>query len=72
MTQYADSLGMHRRELRSQKGSFWQYNILRTFIVYRIEHSPKKIFGMKNADRPFIGIIIVTIAVLYSVIALLS
>jgi hypothetical protein len=27
---------------------------------------------MKNADRPFIGIIIVTIAVLYSVIALLS
>jgi len=27
---------------------------------------------MKNADRPFIGIIIVTIAVLYGVIALLS
>jgi hypothetical protein len=27
---------------------------------------------MKNADRPFIGIIIVSIAVLYSVIALLA
>jgi len=27
---------------------------------------------MKNADRPFIGIIIVTMAVLYSVIALLA
>jgi hypothetical protein len=27
---------------------------------------------MKNADRPFIGIIIVTIAVMYGVIALLS
>jgi len=27
---------------------------------------------MKNADRPFIGIIIVTMAVLYGIIALLS
>ena len=27
---------------------------------------------MKNADKPFIGIIIVTIAILYGVIALLS
>jgi len=27
---------------------------------------------MKNADRPFIGILIVSIAVLYGVIALLS
>ena len=27
---------------------------------------------MKNADRPFIGIIIVTIAALYGIIALLS
>jgi hypothetical protein len=28
--------------------------------------------NMKNADKPFIGIIIVTIALLYSVIAMLS
>jgi len=27
---------------------------------------------MKNADKPFIGIIIVTIAILYSVIAMIS
>jgi len=27
---------------------------------------------MKNADRPFIGILIVSIAILYGVIALLS
>jgi len=27
---------------------------------------------MKNADKPFIGIIIVTIAILYGVIAMLS
>jgi hypothetical protein len=28
--------------------------------------------SMKNADKPFIGIIIVTIAILYSVIAMIS
>jgi uncharacterized membrane protein len=30
------------------------------------------IIAMKNADRPFIGIIVLSIAILYSVIALLS
>ena len=32
----------------------------------------KHYFRMKHADRPFIGILIITIAILYSVIALLS
>lgn len=30
------------------------------------------IFLMKHADKPFIGILIVTIAIMYGVIALLS
>jgi hypothetical protein len=32
----------------------------------------KRILIMKNADKPFIGIIIATIALFYGVVALLS
>jgi hypothetical protein len=32
----------------------------------------KRIYQMKNADKPFIGIIIVTIALFYGAVALLS
>jgi len=32
----------------------------------------KLILAMKHADKPFIGILIITIAVLYGVIAMLS
>jgi hypothetical protein len=32
----------------------------------------KKTTVMKNADKPFIGILIITIAILYSVIAMIS
>jgi uncharacterized membrane protein (DUF441 family) len=44
----------------------------RALFVFRINQLKKNIRFMKNADRPFIGIIIVTIAVLYGIIALLS
>jgi len=51
-----------------EKLLFYAHTICHTFFVYRIINTR----FMKNADKPFIGIIIVTIAVLYSVIALLS
>jgi hypothetical protein len=38
----------------------------------KIRHQKIQQYAMKHADKPFIGILIVTIAILYGVIALLS
>jgi hypothetical protein len=47
--------------------------ILFAFLMSLIGYNPVvKTTTMKNADKPFIGIIIVTIAILYSVIAMIS
>jgi hypothetical protein len=54
------------------EASWRAHTIYRASFVYRIDHPGKNIRHMENAHRPFIGIIIVTIAILYSVIALLS
>ena len=38
----------------------------------RLFSTLKNLVEMKNADKPFIGILIITIAILYGVIAMLS
>lgn len=47
------------------------HTICLSSVVNRII-SPIKIDSMKNADRPFIGIMVASIAILYTVIAILS